>query len=222
MIFREPFIAALLAVVLALAAASCSGPPDPGPPETAPTGPAPPPEPEPQEAATPAPTPVESPPASPPPTVPVPPTETVAEPVRDPIPPEASPAPPPKEEPPVAPPAPPPAIEDPPAVRCAEEPVSVPAREGLERIGVQKCKICHRLQFRSWEESAHASCEPPLDCESCHGPGSEYQGLKVMKDPVLARAAGLVDPDAAFCQENCHFSGWQDGMLARAHAHKDD
>jgi hypothetical protein len=92
-------------------------------------------------------------------------------------------------------------------------------RAGLTRIGAEKCKICHKVQFASWVETAHAKRTPPLDCESCHGPGSEYKALAVMKDPEKAKAAGLVIPTATFCA-SCHARGWKDDMLRKAHAHK--
>jgi uncharacterized protein DUF4437 len=99
-------------------------------------------------------------------------------------------------------------------------PVAVAAtKAGLTRIGVDKCKVCHKVQFASWAETAHARRQPALDCESCHGPGSEYKSMTIMKDPEKAKAAGLVIPSAAFCA-NCHKSGWKDDMLRKAHAHK--
>ena len=99
-------------------------------------------------------------------------------------------------------------------------PIAVAAtKAGLTRIGAEKCKVCHKIQFASWAETAHARRTPPLDCESCHGPGSEYKALPVMKDPEKAKAAGLVMPTAAFCA-NCHSRDWKDDMLRKAHAHK--
>lgn len=92
-------------------------------------------------------------------------------------------------------------------------------KSGLTRIGAEKCKVCHKVQFASWADTAHARRTPPLDCESCHGPGSEYKALAIMKDPEKARAAGLVIPTATFCAK-CHTSGWKDDMLKKAHAHK--
>jgi hypothetical protein len=92
-------------------------------------------------------------------------------------------------------------------------------RAGLTRIGAEKCKTCHKVQFASWAETAHAKRTPPLDCESCHGPGSEYKSLAVMKDPEKAKAAGLVNPTATFCA-SCHARGWKGDMLRKAHAHK--
>lgn len=92
-------------------------------------------------------------------------------------------------------------------------------RTGLSRIGAEKCQICHKVQFASWLESSHAKRKPPLDCEGCHGPGSEYKSLANMRDPVKARAAGLVIPTAAFCAR-CHTRGWKEDMLRNAHAHK--
>jgi hypothetical protein len=92
-------------------------------------------------------------------------------------------------------------------------------KTGLTRIGADKCRICHKIQFASWVETAHARRTPPLECESCHGPGSEYKAPAIMKDPEKAKAAGLVIPSAAFCA-NCHKRGWNDDMLKKAHAHK--
>lgn len=92
-------------------------------------------------------------------------------------------------------------------------------KPGLSRIGPEKCKVCHQVQFESWSASAHAKRTPPVDCESCHGAGSEFKFLSVMKDPEKARAAGLVLPTRDFCA-TCHRTGWSDGMLARVHAHK--
>lgn len=92
-------------------------------------------------------------------------------------------------------------------------------RPGLTRIGAEKCKTCHKVQFASWLQTAHARRTPPLDCEGCHGPGSEYKPLAVMKDPAKAKAAGLVMPTATFCAR-CHVRGWKPDMLREAHAHK--
>lgn len=92
-------------------------------------------------------------------------------------------------------------------------------KEGLTRIGAVKCKLCHQVQFASWTKTAHANRVPPLDCESCHGAGSEYKTLAIMKDPKKARAAGMVDPVPTFCSR-CHTSGVTDDFLRKAHAHK--
>ena len=131
----------------------------------------------------------------------------------------ADPIPAPAPSPPTSPPPPAPAV---PNVVDVGGPVAVEAtKPGLTRIGAGKCKICHKVQFASWSETAHATRTPPLDCEDCHGPGSEYKSKKVMEDPELALAAGLVRPDRSFCSR-CHKAGWTDDQLERAHAHKVD
>jgi hypothetical protein len=115
-------------------------------------------------------------------------------------------------------PATPPAAED----ELAGQVVAVPAtKPGLTLVGAAKCKTCHKVQYESWAISAHAERTPPLGCEGCHGPGSEYKKLATMKDPALAKAAGLVMPAKTFCTTTCHRSNWQDDMLAKSHAHKD-
>lgn len=42
-----------------------------------------------------------------------------------------------------------------------------------------------------------------VQCEACHGPGSEYKGMRIMKDPVLARENGLWDVTRDVCLR-CH------------------
>lgn len=118
-----------------------------------------------------------------------------------------------------------PRAEAPPAAAASKVddpggPVAAPSKNSAAtRVGPEKCKICHKIQFASWAETGHAKRNPPLDCESCHGPGSEYKGLATMKDPEKAKAAGLVLPDAKFCG-TCHKRDWTSDMLAKAHAHK--
>jgi len=92
-------------------------------------------------------------------------------------------------------------------------------KAGLTRIGSEECGNCHDVQFTSWSEGPHASRKPPLDCEGCHGPGSEYESKTVMKDPDKARAAGLVMPGKDFCGR-CHKKGVNDDLLKKAHAHE--
>ena len=106
------------------------------------------------------------------------------------------------------------------AVIDAGGPVAVAAtKPGLSRVGSDACAMCHDVQFESWSTTAHAARKPALDCEGCHGPGSEYKTMAIMKDPAKARAAGLVIPDQAFCSQ-CHVKGVTGDLLKRAHAHE--
>ena len=90
-------------------------------------------------------------------------------------------------------------------------------------VGAEKCKMCHKLQYESWAASKHASQDPKVDCEGCHGPGSDYMKMSVMKDPAAAKAAGLINPTKADCGK-CHGKGKvpavTDDMYAKVHAHK--
>ena len=96
-------------------------------------------------------------------------------------------------------------------------------------IGVAKCgKICHKVEYASWQKLAHANafdtlkpeeqgkaeclkCHatggnaemPGVQCEACHGPGSAYKSMKIMKDKDAASAAGLQIPNEATCVA-CH------------------
>lgn len=97
-----------------------------------------------------------------------------------------------------------------------------------EFIGAKKCKLCHKDQYASWEETPHAKaferlkpeeqgkeeclgCHatgksadmPGVQCESCHGAGSGYKSKKVMEDRDAAVAAGLQIPTEEACRA-CH------------------
>lgn len=95
-------------------------------------------------------------------------------------------------------------------------PVSL-AKNGHAAIGADKCRMCHRLQHDSWAAGAHA--RKGLDCEACHGNGADYKALAVMKNPVAAKAAGLVTPTLDFCRK-CHGAKTDAALFARVHAHK--
>lgn len=223
---------ALFALSLAACKAREEAPPAPEPAApVAPAEAATPATPVPAPATEPAPTPPESATPAPPPTAapaaPAKPKPTSAPPAAHPkVAPTAPPAAPPTAVPPptVAPTVPPKPPAVPPAsssnvVDPGGEVVVAATKPGLTRIGVEKCRVCHKVQHASWAASGHAKRTPPLDCEGCHGPGSEYKALAVMKDPKKARAAGLVDPDAAYCGK-CHKGPWDPTLLRKAHAHK--
>ncbi len=102
-----------------------------------------------------------------------------------------------------------------PAVKApvVKKPAADPVRE---KVGAGKCRACHRLQYDSWVKSGHA--RKALDCEGCHGNGSDYAKAAVMKDRARAKAAGLIFQTASFC-EKCHPTA-DATFLPRAHAHK--
>lgn len=100
-------------------------------------------------------------------------------------------------------------------------------------IGVKKCKICHKKDgiHPSWAKSKHAiawdslSAEDQknkdllkyyttgttakgdlltgIQCEVCHGPGSDYKKKSIMEDKEKSIANGLLIPDEKTCK-GCH------------------
>jgi len=68
------------------------------------------------------------------------------------------------------------------------------------------CIGCHTTGYEAGGYGAEGMAEADLGnvgCEACHGPGSEYKTMKVMKDPAAAKAAGLLIPTEATCTK-CH------------------
>ena len=95
-------------------------------------------------------------------------------------------------------------------------------------VGGAKCKMCHMKQFKVWEGTKHAKAFDALkpeeqkdpkcikchttgpegkiqniECEACHGAGSEYKAAPIMKDKEKAKAAGLILGDEQTCKK-CH------------------
>jgi nitrate/TMAO reductase-like tetraheme cytochrome c subunit len=107
--------------------------------------------------------------------------------------------------------------------------LAIGAALGADYIGAAKCKFCHKVQYNSWLETKHAKafellqpdeqsreeclgCHatgssadlPGVQCEACHGAGSDYKSMKVMKDRDAAVAAGLVVPTKDGTCVPCH------------------
>jgi hypothetical protein len=100
-------------------------------------------------------------------------------------------------------------------------------------IGAERCRECHPKQHAIWEKGRHASsmrsftnrekektaciwCHATdardllknytlshVQCEACHGPGSDYAYADVMRDKNYARQNGLVVQSEAVCVQ-CH------------------
>lgn len=68
-----------------------------------------------------------------------------------------------------------------------------------------KCLSCHVTGFEAPKELKQASLTTAegVSCEACHGPGSEYKEIKIMKDVAAAKAKGLVMPTEETCTK-CH------------------
>jgi hypothetical protein len=99
-----------------------------------------------------------------------------------------------------------------------------------EYAGAEKCKMCHKVQYSSWEATTHAKATeaakastdreysadclkchatnasedlPGVQCEACHGPGNDYKKMSIMKDRDAAIANGLIIPTQETC-DGCH------------------
>ncbi len=86
------------------------------------------------------------------------------------------------------------------------------AKEVAKKAGVEgdtqksdKCLKCNRTGNGTEAKlfGKKFKVEDGVQCESCHGPGKDYMKMSVMKDPALAKAAGLVKPNEKVCI-SCH------------------
>ena len=67
-----------------------------------------------------------------------------------------------------------------------------------------RCLSCHTTGYdQAISEKSTRKDLRGVQCEACHGPGSLYKSMKVMKDPELARANGLWDVTRDVCLK-CH------------------
>ncbi len=67
------------------------------------------------------------------------------------------------------------------------------------------CLGCHATgaEAEPWEKDPTFYVQDGVQCEKCHGPGSEYGDAKVMMDRQAAMMAGLMMPTKADCM-SCH------------------
>ena len=99
-----------------------------------------------------------------------------------------------------------------------------------EYVGADKCKMCHKVQYASWEQTNHAKATDDakastereftadclkchatnasedfagVQCEACHGAGADFRKMSIMKDIEAAKANGLVIPTQETC-DGCH------------------
>ncbi len=88
------------------------------------------------------------------------------------------------------------------------------SKEVAKKAGIQgdpqkapECLRCHVTAFGIGKERVDSTLthDEGVGCEACHGPGSEYRKINVMKNHDLAKAAGLVEPDEKLCIK-CHNS----------------
>jgi hypothetical protein len=97
-------------------------------------------------------------------------------------------------------------------------------------VGADKCKMCHKVEYTSWENTGHAKATEAakasterqfsadclkchatnsdeamagVQCEACHGPGADYKKMSIMKDLEAAKANGLIIPTQETCN-GCH------------------
>lgn len=83
------------------------------------------------------------------------------------------------------------------------------AMESLKAKGEDKnpaCLECHTTAFNKGGYKvgdANAANFEGVGCESCHGPGSAYKKMSVMKDKKLAMENGLIEPSEEVCKK-CH------------------
>jgi hypothetical protein len=115
----------------------------------------------------------------------------------------------------------------------AQEEKAKEEKPSYEYVGAKKCRICHKKDgiHESWMATKHATAWESLgeenqkkeecigchstgttakgdlltgvQCEACHGPGSEYKSKSIMEDREKAIANGLLIPDENTCK-NCH------------------
>ena len=75
------------------------------------------------------------------------------------------------------------------------------AFESLKAKGEEKNPKCLECHTTGFDGSAYK--EEAVGCEACHGAGSDYKSMSVMKDKAAAMAKGLIEPDEALCKK-CH------------------
>jgi hypothetical protein len=91
-------------------------------------------------------------------------------------------------------------------VLASEEAIAAGKELGVDNPQTSdKCLICHVTGFSAPAEAKAESFDQTegVGCEACHGPGSDYKSMKIMKDLDAAMAAGMIVPNEETCR-GCH------------------
>jgi len=89
---------------------------------------------------------------------------------------------------------------------ASEAAIAIGKEKGIDNPQTSdQCLKCHVTAFGAAAEAKAESFDQTegVGCEACHGPGSDYKKMAVMKDREAAVAAGLVIPTAENCV-GCH------------------
>ena len=92
------------------------------------------------------------------------------------------------------------------AALASEEAVAIGKKLGIDNPQTSdQCLKCHVTAFGVDDKMKAESFDMTegVGCEACHGPGSEYKSMKVMKDRDAAISAGMIIPTAENCVK-CH------------------
>lgn len=77
----------------------------------------------------------------------------------------------------------------------SEEANKIAKEKGFDKpaVEVEDCLKCHASGYDAAPEflGKKFNVSDGVQCETCHGPGSDYKSLKVMKDQELAKQNGL-------------------------------
>jgi hypothetical protein len=90
------------------------------------------------------------------------------------------------------------------------------SKEIAKKLGIKadpqqaaECLVCHVTGYEAAADLKEATLtmEEGVSCEACHGPGSEYKSMKVMKDITAGKVKGadfgLIEPNNELCV-TCH------------------
>ena len=67
-----------------------------------------------------------------------------------------------------------------------------------------KCLKCHSTAASVNQDLVETiTVQEGVSCESCHGPGSSYKSMTIMKDKAKSMANGMISPDEKVCKK-CH------------------
>jgi YVTN family beta-propeller protein len=93
------------------------------------------------------------------------------------------------------------------AVLAQPESVEIARLSGIDVDPLQSpvCLKCHTTasDTEAWRRDEGFHLEDGIQCESCHGPGSEYAAAEIMAKPDAAMRAGLLMPSEEDCRV-CH------------------